>query len=86
MDVNNETTLIETYRKSDFGDRIFLSLEHRSLRSDFSAIDMADAKRIRNLAAEKDRLGASKHRWWYPMKMVFREFFSKCRPASDYTK
>lgn len=67
MDMPNETTLIEHYRQSDLGDRIFLFLEHRSLRSEFSAIDMADARRNRGLAPEKDRSSFSKHQWWHPM-------------------
>lgn len=70
MDMNNDTTLIEKYRKSDFGDRIFLFLEHRSLRSEFSAIDMADAKRNRDLATEKHRSSFSKPRWLSVMKRV----------------
>ena len=47
MDMNNHKEFIERYRKSDFGDRIFLFLEYRDLRPEFSAIDMADAKQNR---------------------------------------
>lgn len=75
MDMNHETALIEKYRKSDFGDRVFLSLAHRSLRSEFSAIDMTDAKQTRDLVAEKQKSGTSTHRWWHPMKTVSRVIF-----------
>jgi len=77
MEMNNETELIEKYRKSDFGDRIFLSLAHRDLRSKFLAID---------LATEKHRSNFSKHRWLHAMSMVWREIFSNRRPASDFKK
>jgi hypothetical protein len=86
MDMNNDTKLIEKYRKSDFDDRIFLSLAHRDLRSEFSAIDLADAKRNRDLATETYRSNFSKHWWLHAMSMVWREIFSNRRPASDFQK
>jgi len=86
MYMNNETELIEKYRKSDFSDRIFLSLAHRNLRSEFSAIDLADAKQNRYLATEKHRSNFSKQRWLHAMNMVWREIFPNRRPASDFKK
>ena len=86
MDINNHKELIEKYRKSDFGDRIFLFLEYRDLRPEFSAIDMADAKINRELATEKHRSSFSTHSWWYVLKRFSREIFSSRRPASDLKK
>jgi hypothetical protein len=34
--------IIEEYRKSDFGKRVYLFLEHRSLRNEFVDIDMEE--------------------------------------------
>jgi hypothetical protein len=75
MDMNNEMALIEKYRRSDFGDRIFLSLAHRDLRSEFSAIDSADAKRGRDEAADQRRSNFSQHRWLHAMRKVWRNIF-----------
>lgn len=86
MDMNNKKKLIGKYRKRNFDDRIFLFLGHRSLRPEFSAIDMADAKRSRDLANEKHRSSFSTHRWLYAMKLFWREIFSNRRPASDFKK
>ena len=83
METFYDTMTIEKYRKSDSGDRIFLFLDHRDLRSEFSAIDMAEAKLNRDLATEKQRLGISINRWFNSINKVLREIFSNHRPSSN---
>jgi len=86
MELNNYKELIEKYRKSDFGDRIFLFLEHRDLRSEYSAIDMADAKRNREIATAKQKSTIPKLRWLNSMKRICREIFSTSRTSPDSIK
>ena len=83
MNTKNYKELIEKYRNNDFGDRIFLFLDHRDLRSEFSAIDMADAKRNRRQSAEKHNSSIFKPDWLSSIKRVWQEIFSTSRPSSD---
>jgi hypothetical protein len=75
MDTHTDNELIEKYRKSDFSDRIFLFLDHRDLRSEFSAIDTADA--------EKQNSHIFKPDWLSSMKRVWQEIFSTSKPSSE---
>jgi hypothetical protein len=83
MDTRNDKELIEKYRKSDFGDRIFLFLDHRDLRSEFSAIDTADAERNNEQSAEKQNPHIFKPDWLSSMKRVWQEIFSTSKPSSE---
>ena len=47
MDRTNQTAILERYRKSSSDDRIFLFLDHPSMRSEFTAVDMAEARQKR---------------------------------------
>lgn len=65
--------IIEEYRKSDFEKRLYLFLEHRSLRSQFTDIDMEEkqtepqTKLIRAAKPERSTVGrlisVLKHAW-----------------------
>ena len=83
MEMNTYKELIGKYRKSDFGDRIFLFLEHRDLRAEFSAINMADAKRNREPATAKQKSTIPKLKWLNPIKRVWQEIFSTSKPSSN---
>lgn len=83
MEMNTYKELIEKYRKSDFGDRIFLFLEHRDLRAEFSVIDMADAKRNREPATAKQKSAIRRFKWLNPVKRVWQDIFSTSKPSSN---
>ena len=70
---SNEKAIIDRYRKSDFDARLFLFLDHRSLRSEFSAIDMADSKRHREEKKYKRQPGFFIGKLWNPIKRLLPE-------------
>jgi hypothetical protein len=80
----DDTTILERYRRSDAEERIFLFLQHRFLRSDFLAIDMAYYQSDFDTAISKHESSAIKDRWWYPLKSLWREIFSNGKPSSKF--
>lgn len=73
MNNSDEKAIIDRYRNSDFDARLFLFLDHRSLRSKFSAIDMADSKQHREEKKDKRQPGFFIGKLWNPIKRLLPE-------------
>ena len=82
MDLHEEKAIIERYRNSDIDARLFLFLDHRYLRSEFTAIDLADAKRHREKNTNKRQAGFVLSKIWNPIKRLLPEIFVNRKPSS----
>jgi len=77
MRIDNSTSLVETYRKSDPDQRTALFLGYPTLRPDFLAIDMADYRAYRNTTSVKQKKSTSMIKWRPSMKRALRFVSSK---------
>lgn len=82
MELHDEKAIIERYRNSDIDVRIFLFLDYRSMRSEFSAIDLADVKRHREKTTDKRTACFLISRIWDPVKRLLPKISVNRKPSS----
>lgn len=82
MELQDEKAIIERYRNSDIDARIFLFLDNRSLRAEFSAIDLADVERHRETTTDNRPAGFLMSRIWDSAKRILPRISVNRKPSS----
>jgi hypothetical protein len=82
MELQDEKAIIERYRNSDMDARLCLFLDNRSLRAEFSAIDLADVKRHLETTTGERPAGFLMNRLWDSAKRILPKISVNRKPSS----